>query len=174
LVVRGLVAAEVGLVKAFVLLSLQQVLLDDFYLADAIDLILLETGEVQVNQLQNLLLHLLLVLGTHELTVVQKLLPFQHQHQQLEQFFPDLDADVGSHDSQSWAVLLFHDTVPESVEVAEPIKDIFGVLDKILLEVRITKLVIGLGHIVNGFGREALILGLQTVLLHLFKSFLGI
>ena len=80
----------VGFEESLVLLALLQVLLDDLDLAAAVHFESTEIPELQIDELEYLALDFLLVGSPHELAVAGHILPFQHQHQQLEKLLPYL------------------------------------------------------------------------------------
>lgn len=56
----------------------------------------------------------------------------------------------------------------------EPIEDVLGILHEVILEVLLLHLVVGLRHAADELCRQPLILGLETILLHLLEALLGI
>lgn len=172
LIIRRSILDGICFVESFVLFPFLKVLLYDGHFADAVDFILLKVSKMQIYQLQYLLFHFLFVLSTDKFAVIYEFFPFQNQHQELEQLFSDFNANIGGHDCKVNSTLVFNDAVSDDIELGEPIKNIFGILNKVIFKVFFLHLIIGLGNIVRKFSRKSLIFAFQSVLLHFLKPLL--
>lgn len=62
------------------------------------------------------------------------------------------------------------DLVPDVVELLEAVEDVVSILDEVIVEILFLHIVVGLGEGAEKFGRKPLILGFESILLHLFKA----
>lgn len=69
---------------------------------------------------------------------------------------------------------MLNDLITYLVKLFQPIEDIIGILDEVIIEVFFLHVIISLGNVTNKLGRQTLILRLEAILLHLLEAFLSL